>query len=96
MEIIEKIKIADPLGLHLSFAAEIVKTSSAFQCRISMEHHHRQANGKSLLNLVALGAGYGSEIKITFEGKDAWKAQKAIRELFLPGFLKTDKRIVVR
>jgi phosphotransferase system HPr (HPr) family protein len=95
MEIIEKIKIADPLGLHLSFAAEIVKTSSAFKCRISMEHHHRQANGKSLLNLVALGAGYGSEIKITFEGKDAWKAQKSIHELLISGFSKTRERVMV-
>ena len=86
MEIIEKMKIPNRLGLHLRAAAELVKTSSQFKCRILIEKDHRKADGKSLLNILTLAASYGSELKITFEGEDAWNAQKAITALFLNKF----------
>jgi phosphotransferase system HPr (HPr) family protein len=83
MEIIEKLKIINPLGLNLRASAELVKTTSRFKCRILIENQHVKADAKSLLNLMDLRAVYGSEIKVTFEGEDAWEAQKTIRALFL-------------
>ena len=86
MEITEKVKVLNRLGLHLRAAATLVKTSSMFKCRILIKNHHRSADGKSLLNLMALAASFGSELTFVFEGEDAWNARTAIQDLFLNKF----------
>jgi phosphocarrier protein HPr len=86
----EKMKIINRLGLHLRAAAELVKTASKFKCRILIKNHHHHANCKSLLNLMALAASYGSELTLIFEGEDAMDAQKAIQSLFLNRFGEKD------
>lgn len=86
MEVTKKVKIINRLGLHLRAAAQLVKASSKFKCRILIRNHHRQADCKSLLNLLTLAASYGSELTLVFEGDDAWNAQEAIHNLFLTKF----------
>ncbi len=86
MEITEKIKIINRLGLHLRAAAELVKTSSKFKCRILIKKDHNHVDCKSLLNLMTLAASYGSELVLIFEGEDAGDARDAIRNLVLNRF----------
>jgi phosphocarrier protein HPr len=91
MEVVmEKVKIINRLGFHLRAAAEFVNTSSKFKCRILVRHHYNDANGKSLLNLVTLAAGYGSELTLIFKGEDAKDARESLRELFLNKFGETE------
>jgi phosphocarrier protein len=78
------------LGLHLRAAAEFVKTTSKFKCRILVKHGDGHVNGKSLINLMALAASYGAELTLTFEGEDAMDAEKAIQNLFLAKFGEKD------
>ncbi len=82
MEIIEKLKVENRSGLSLRASAELVKASSQFKCSISMENHHCKTDAKNIFDVMSLAASYGSEIKIAFEGDDAWLAQKKITELF--------------
>jgi phosphotransferase system HPr (HPr) family protein len=86
MEIVDKVKIMNKLGLHLRAAAMLVKASSKFKCRILVKNHHSNADAKSLLNLMALAASYGSELTVVYEGEDAWDACTAIRNLFMGKF----------
>ena len=71
MEVIRKVKILNRLGLHLRAAAQLVSASSKFKCRVLIRKGYQQADGKSLLNLIALAAGYGSEVTLVFDGEDA-------------------------
>ncbi len=41
-----------------------------------------KVSGNSILGLVALGAGYGSEITFTMVGEDASQAMAAVHQLF--------------
>jgi phosphocarrier protein HPr len=86
MEITEKMKITNRLGLHLRAAAEFVKISNKFKSWILVKNHHHSADGKSIINLMMLAAACGSELTITFQGEDAWDARSAIRDLVLSKF----------
>lgn len=86
MEIIEKVKVANRLGLHLRAAAQLVKASCKFKCRILIRNNQGHVDGKSLLNLITLAASYGSELTLIFEGEDARDASRTIQELFLNKF----------
>jgi phosphotransferase system HPr (HPr) family protein len=86
MEITEKARVVNKLGLHLRAAAELVKTAHKFKSKITVRHQERSADAKSLINLIALGIPYGAEITMTFEGEDAWLASREILGLFKLGF----------
>ena len=86
MVITEKVKVANRLGFHLRAAAQFVKASSQFKCRILVRHQHRAVNGKSLLNLMELAVSYGSELTLVLEGEDAGDAQESLRALFVSKF----------
>ncbi|HXL73218.1 MAG TPA: HPr family phosphocarrier protein [bacterium] len=86
MTLTQKLKILNRLGLHLRAAARLVKTTSPFKCRILIKNGDRHANGKSIINLMTLAAGYGAELTLVFEGEDAMDAGKAIQSLFLDKF----------
>jgi phosphocarrier protein HPr len=86
MEINEKVIITNRLGLHLRAAAKLAKTSSKFKCDILFKNHHHQADGKSVINLLALAAPKGTELTVTFQGEDAWAARSAIQNLFSSNF----------
>jgi phosphocarrier protein len=90
MEVQKKVKILNHLGLHLRAAAQFVKTSSKFKCRILVKSHMGPVDGKSLLNLMTLAASYGSELTIIFQGEDARDACQEIQELFLSKFGEKD------
>ena len=86
MEITEKVKVLNRLGLHLRAAAELVKTSCKFKCRILVKSGNGHVDGKSLINLMTLAAGYGAELTLIFQGEDASAARVAIQHLFLNRF----------
>ncbi|HUO56721.1 MAG TPA: HPr family phosphocarrier protein [bacterium] len=86
MEITEKFIVVNKLGLHLRAAAELVKTAHKFKCKIKVRKQGLAADARSLMNLIALGAAYGSELAVTFEGEDAWPASRAFADLFKTGF----------
>lgn len=86
MEVVQKVKILNKLGLHLRAAAQLVRTTSKFKCRVLVKNHNGNVDGKSLMNLLTLAASYGSELTIVFQGDDARDASAAIHSLFLSNF----------
>lgn len=69
------------VGLHARPAAKLVETSNRFKSRITVSHNGRDANAKSILNILALGAEHGSKIRVRTEGEDEESAMNAIEDL---------------
>ncbi|TPW70900.1 dihydroxyacetone kinase phosphoryl donor subunit DhaM [Schumannella sp. 10F1B-5-1] len=69
-------------GLHARPAAEFVKAASGFDAAITVDG----VDAKSLLRIMALGRGQGSELELTAEGPDAAAALDALVALVDSGF----------
>lgn len=72
------VKIVNRKGLHARASAKIVEASARFSSQISVSREGQTVNGVSIMGLMMLGAGYGSEIEICAEGVDAAEALKAL------------------
>ena len=85
-EVSHEIEIKNTLGLHARPASLFVKTASNFECEITVEKDSEVVNGKSLMGLLMLTAGYGTVIRISAKGKDCEVAVKAIIDLITRKF----------
>lgn len=77
----KEVEIVNKLGLHLRAAAAFVKLSNKFNSEIFLQVDSNQANGKSIMSLMALAASFGTKIKITAKGIDAKEAINELSEL---------------
>ena len=68
-------------GLHARPAAQFVKTAKGFSSEIMIVKGDKEANAKSSMKIMTLGAKKGEEIVIRAEGNDAEEAVKALVEL---------------
>lgn len=68
-------------GLHARPAAQFVKTAKQFSSEIVVKKGDREANAKSSLKIMTLGARKGDTIVIRAEGNDAQEAVDALTEL---------------
>ena len=65
-------------GLHARPAAEFVRKAKQFDSEITVVKGNREANAKSPMKLMTLGARKGDEIVIRAEGDDAEEAVEAL------------------
>ncbi|MFV8479490.1 HPr family phosphocarrier protein [Mycoplasma sp. T193] len=72
-------KIIDPIGLHARPATLIVSTATKFKSDSKLIYNGREANLKSIMNIMALGVKHGAEITIKVSGDDETDAVKAIK-----------------
>ncbi len=77
----ESITVQNKTGLHARPAASFVRTASGFKSAITIEKDSKQANAKSMLSLLSIGASMGSTVKITAEGEDETLAVKTLIRL---------------
>jgi phosphocarrier protein HPr len=73
--------IKNKLGLHARAANMVVQAASNFACTITINKDGIEANAKSIMGLLLLAAGHGSEVVVRAEGKDASKAVEEIGRL---------------
>jgi len=76
-----KLKVLNKLGLHARPAALFVQTANQFECDIWVKKGKQSVNGKSIMGLMMLAAGPGSNLILTAEGRDAEKALEALERL---------------
>jgi phosphotransferase system HPr (HPr) family protein len=72
--------VALPAGvdLHARPAADFVRTAMAFRAQIAVGANGREANAKSLLAVLALGARGGTALSLRADGDDAGSALAAL------------------
>lgn len=65
-------------GIHARPSSQFVKMAGRFTCEVLVEKDGEQINGKSIMGLLMLAAGPGSQLKIICNGEGA---EKALEEL---------------
>ncbi|MDD9991635.1 MAG: HPr family phosphocarrier protein [Rhodospirillales bacterium] len=78
--------IANRRGLHARAAANFVKTASQFEADVVVSCNGTRVSGHSILGLMMLAAGPGTEIEIETAGRDAAAALAALAQLVDGGF----------
>jgi phosphotransferase system HPr (HPr) family protein len=78
----EGVVVTLPAGvdLHARPAADFVRTAMGFAASIQVTAGEREADAKSLLSVLALGAKAGTELRLTASGDDADAALDALRD----------------
>lgn len=71
--------LPDGVDLHARPAADFVRTALGFSAAIQVAANGREADAKSLLTVLALGAKGGTELRLTATGDDAGAALEALR-----------------
>lgn len=74
----ESVTIINKLGLHARAAGKLVETTSRFSCDVTIEKDGRNVDGKSIMAMMMLAAGKGTNITIKTNGEDEEDAIKAI------------------
>ena len=79
--------IINKLGLHARAASKLANLCARFRCQITFYKGDTQkADGKSLMALMLLAAGQGTQLRTCCEGDDGEQALAAIAELFANRF----------
>jgi len=78
---IENVRVENETGLHARPALLFVQTVAKFKSNVTLKKGEKVANAKSIINILALGAGRGNEISICAEGEDEELAVKELVKL---------------
>ena len=70
--------VADPVGLHARPAADFVRAANTFAATITVTCAGKNANAKSILQIISLNVRQGAIVTLTAEGPDADAAMRAI------------------
>lgn len=73
-------------GLHARPATRFAKTANQFASEIRVTAKHKEVNGKSVIELLTLGAERGTDIRITVSGPDAHEALRVLEALVSSNF----------
>lgn len=76
----ERITIINKAGLHARAAARLAETCSRFESEICIGGD-KLVDGRSILSLMMLAAGKGTELNVEIEGPDEQEALQAINTL---------------
>lgn len=77
----KEVTVVPEEGLHARPAAKFVKTAKGYSSDIKVIKGDTEANAKSSLNLMTLGATQGDKLTIRAEGEDETEAVEALAEL---------------
>ncbi len=70
--------ISNKLGLHARASAKFTKLAGSFECEVHLSRNGRRINAKSIMGVMMLAAGLGSEITLETEGVDEQAAMQAL------------------
>ncbi|MEM2122518.1 MAG: HPr family phosphocarrier protein [Candidatus Bathyarchaeia archaeon] len=78
--------LRNKVGLHARPAALFVQTAKQFKCLIRVKKDYLDADAKSILDVLSLGAEQGSAITIFTDGEDAETALRSLVNLINTNF----------
>jgi len=77
----QTLAIQNKLGLHARASARLAVTASAYSCDVFIAKDGIEVNGKSIMGIMMLAAGKGSQITIRTDGDQEDSALTAIVQL---------------
>ena len=84
--ITQSITITNKLGLHARASAKLSKMAGSFPCEVWMTRNGRRINAKSIMGVMMLAAGIGSEVEIETSGAQEQEAMDAVLGLIADKF----------
>lgn len=81
-----ELTIQHPQGLHARPASLFVERAQLFSSTITVRHGEIEADAKSILSVLTLGAEQGSTVIIRANGDDSKEAIEALQQLIERNF----------
>jgi phosphocarrier protein HPr len=78
--------ISNKLGLHARASAKLTKLAASYPCEVWMSRADRRVNAKSIMGVMMLAAGAGSEVVIETIGEHEQEAMDALLALIADKF----------
>ena len=78
--------ISNKLGLHARASAKLTKLAGSFPCDVFMSKGERRINAKSIMGVMMLAAGLGSEVELETNGDREQEAMDALLALIADKF----------
>lgn len=82
----KKLKVVNKLGLHARPASLVVQSAMKFQATITIIKDEYKIDAKSIMGLMMLAAGNGTELIFQADGADEQEAISKMEEIFNSGF----------
>jgi len=73
--------ISNKLGLHARASAKLTKLAGSFPCEVWLAKGERRVNAKSIMGVMMLAAGLGSEVVLQAQGEREQEAVDALLAL---------------
>ena len=73
--------ISNKLGLHARASAKLTKLAGSFPCEVWLSRGERRVNAKSIMGVMMLAAGIGSQVDLETSGSDEQAAMDAVLAL---------------
>ena len=78
--------ISNKLGLHARASAKLTKLAGSFPCEVWISKGERRVNAKSIMGVMMLAAGIGSEVNLETDGAQEQEAMDALLALMADKF----------
>ena len=78
--------ISNKLGLHARAAAKLTKLAGSYPCEVWMSRGERRVNAKSIMGVMMLAAGIGSQVTLETYGEQEQEAMEALLALIADKF----------
>jgi phosphocarrier protein HPr len=78
--------ISNKLGLHARASAKLTKMAAGFPCDVWLSRGERRVNAKSIMGVMMLAAGIGSEVVLETDGEREQEAMTALLALIADKF----------
>jgi phosphocarrier protein len=78
--------ISNKLGLHARASAKLTKLAGSFPCEVWLSKGERRINAKSIMGVMMLAAGVGSEVVLETAGEQEQEALDALLALMADKF----------
>lgn len=86
MALRRSVRIVNARGLHARAAAKLVAVAERFSACVNVSRDGESVPACSIMGLMMLGAGVGSEVTVEADGWDAKEALEAVAGLIEAGF----------
>ena len=74
----QSITVINKLGLHARASAKLTKLAGSFPCQVWLSRGERRVNAKSIMGVMMLAAGVGTDIEIETIGDQENEALKSL------------------
>ena len=78
--------ISNKLGLHARASAKLTKLAGSFPCEVWLSRGERRVNAKSIMGVMMLAAGVGTEVTVETDGAREEEAMTALLALIADKF----------